>query len=402
MFSANRPELAMPYYDFLEKLIPEGKRRAKEELGLVHPSLKGKSCRGLLFPVSALGNGYFYCQYWQQTINAPYNIPLYSWYYEYTGDEKFLRERAYPFIRECGNFYEDYLEKKAQGDTYHYNIITGGHENSWDLNPPSDLGFVELTFRLLLRYSEQLGVDAERRALWTDIVTHLPQYKVIMPTKKPNQGLPVYAKNEDGWDLPSHVIQLHPVYPCEVLNLHSDSTALQLARNTLYYYAVSQKGFTETMNELGLSAFIMGARIGFSPELLIENMKTLIGRAGRNFLILDGHHCLEKTTFVETINSMMLQSVDGVLHLFPCWPASPASFTRLRTKGAFLVSASYNGKSVTSLKIESTNGGICKLQNPWPGKQIKITEEDATVSYKQEICSFQTQKGHTYCITPQM
>lgn len=162
------------------------------------------------------------------------------------------------------------------------------------MNPPSDLGFVELTFRLLLRYSEQLGVDTQRRALWTDIVTHLPQYKVIMPTKKPNQGLPVYAKNEDGWDLPSHVIQLHPVYPCEVLNLHSDSTALQLARNTLYYYAVSQKGFTETMNELGLSAFIMGARIGFSPELLIENMKTLIGRAGRNFLILDGHHCLEK------------------------------------------------------------------------------------------------------------
>lgn len=89
---------------------------------------------------------------------------------------------------------------------------------------------------------------------------------------------------------------------------------------------------------------------------------------------------------------MMLQSVDGVLHLFPCWPASPASFTRLRTKGAFLVSASYNGKSVTSLKIESTNGGICKLQNPWAGKQIKITEEDVTVSYKQEICSFQTQK----------
>lgn len=402
MFSSNRPELAMPYYDFLEKLIPEGKRRAKEELGLVHPSLKGKSCRGLLFPVSALGNGYFYCQYWQQTINAPYNIPLYSWYYEYTGDEKFLRERAYPFIRECGDFYEDYLEKKVQGDTYRYNITTGGHENSWDLNPPSDLGFVELTFRLLLRYSEQLGVDTQRRALWTDIVTHLPQYKVIMPTKKPNQGLPVYAKNENGWDLPSHVIQLHPVYPCEVLNLHSDSTALQLARNTLYYYAVSQKGFTETMNELGLSAFIMGARIGFSPELLIENMKTLIGRTGQNFLILDGHHCLEKTTFVETINSMMLQSVDGILHLFPCWPASPASFTRLRTKGAFLVSASYNGKSVTSLKIESTNGGICKLQNPWPGKQIKITEEDVTVSYKQEICSFQTQKGHTYCITPQM
>lgn len=101
---------------------------------------------------------------------------------------------------------------------------------------------------------------------------------------------------------------------------------------------------------------------------------------------------------------MMLQSVESVLHLFPCRPASPASFTRLRTKGAFLVSATYDGKTVTTLKLESTNGGICRLQNPWAGKRIKITEneKEITASYEQGICSFHTRKGHTYCITPQM
>lgn len=137
-----------------------------------------------------------------------------------------------------------------------------------------------------------------------------------MPTKTPNQGLPVYAKNEAGWDLPSHAIQLHAAYPCEILNLHSDSTALQIARNTLYYYEVSQKGFTNTMNELGLSAFVMGARIRFDPDLLLENMKTLIKTAGTNFLIIDGHHCTEKTAVIETVNSMMLQTVEGVIYLF--------------------------------------------------------------------------------------
>lgn len=399
VFSANRPELAMPYYDFLEKMIPEGRRRAREDLGSVHPSLKGKSCRGLLFPVSALGNGYFYCQYWQQTINAPFNVPLFSWYYEYTGDKNFLRERAYPFIRECGDFYEDYLEKECVSDTYRYTITTGGHENSWDLNPPSDLGFVEMTFRLLLRYSELLDVDSERRSLWKDIVDHLPSYRVIMPTQFPNQGLPVYAKNEDGWDWPAHVIQLHPVYPCEVLNLHSDSTALQLARNTLYYYGIDQQGFTETMNELGLSAFIMGARIGFSPDLLVDKMKTLIRRAGTNFLILDGHHCLEKTTFVETINSMMLQSVDGVLYLFPCWIDTPASFTRLRAKGAFVVSADYDGKQVVDLNVLSEHGGICRINNPWQNKNnVKVMQSGREIDFKveNENLSFLTEAGGTY------
>lgn len=401
VFSSNRPEIALPFYKSIELLIPEGKRRAKEEMGLMHPSWEGKSCRGILFPVSALGIGEMYGSYWQQTMNAPFNVPLFSWYYEYTGDMDFLRNHAYPYIKLCGDFYEDYMKKEAYGGSYRYTIVTGAHESSWDLNPPSDLGFVEQTFSLLLKYSNLLGVDAGRRKKWNDILTHLPSYKVIMPTKTPNQGLPVYAKNEAGWDLPNHAIQLHPVYPCEVLNLHSDSTALQLARNTLYYYEVSQKGFTHCMNELGLSAFIMGARIGFDPNILIENMKVLIKSAKPNFLIVDGHHCAEKTTVVETINSMMLQSVEGVLHLFPCWTDKPASFTRLRTKGAFLVSADYDGVNVTRLEITSERGGLCKIKYPWKEGRISVYQNGKRVSVKVKdgICSFSTVKGGRYVIS---
>lgn len=399
-FSANRSEIALPFYKTIELLIPEGKRRAKEEMGVMHPSWEGKSCRGLLFPVGALGIGVFYNYYWQQTMNAPFNVPLFSWYYEYTGDMDFLRNRAYPYIRLCGDFYEDYMQKEAYGDSYRYTITTGGHENSWDLNPPSDLAFVEQTFSLLMKYSKLLGVDKPRRKKWNDILSHLPEYKVIMPTKTPNQGLPVYAKNEDGWDLPSHAIQMHCAYPCEVLNLHSDSTALQIARNTLYYYEVSQKGFTDTMNELGLSAFVMGARVGFDPAILIENMKVLIKTTGTNFLIIDGHHCTEKTTVIETVNSMMLQTVEDVMYLFPCWTNTPASFTRLRAKGAFLVSADYDGTTVSGLKIFSEKGGLCRLSDPWKGKNIQVTENGTPISVKKEneVYAFKTKQGSSYVV----
>lgn len=400
VFSANRLELALPFYKSIELLIPEGKRRAKMDMELVHPSLKGKSCRGILFPVSALGIGEFYCQYWQQTVNAPFCLPLFNWYYEYTGDEDFLRQRAYPYFRLIGDFYEDYLQKEAVGGSYRYTLVTGAHEGSWDVNPSSDLCFVQLTFELLMKYSKLLGVDASLRKKWNDILTHLPEYKVTMPTKEPNQGLPIYAKNEDGWDWPNHVIQLHPVFPCEVLNLHSDSTALQLARNTLYYYEVDQKGFTHCMNELGLSAFIMGARMGFDPKLLIDNMEVLIKRAGQNFLIADGHHCTEKTTVIETINSMMLQSVEGVLHLFPCWIDAPASFTRLRAKGAFVVSADYDGRQVTRLEVLSEKGGMCRLKCAKLGNigQVKCKGKKVPVKVKDGILSFSTRQGERYTI----
>ena len=403
VFSANRPELALPFYKTIEMLIPEGQRRAREEMGVMHPSWKGKSCRGILFPVGALGIGVFYNYYWQQTMDAPFCIPLFSWYYEYTGDLDFLRQHAYPYIRLCGDFYEDYLKREPYGKSYRYSIITGGHENSWDVNPPSDLAFVEQTFRLLLRYSRLLGVAKQRRKLWADIVSHMPAYKVIMPKEKPNQGQPVYAKNEDGWDWPAHAIQLHALYPCEVLHLRSDSTALQIARNTLQYYQVDQKGFTGVMNELGLSTFVMGARAGFEPQVLIDSMKTLIRTAAPNFLIIDGHHCAEKTAVIETVNSMMLQSVDDILYLFPCWPAKPASFTRLRAKGAFVVSAEYDGRQVTSLTIHSDRGTPCRIKHPWPGKTLVVETggKRVAVSTRSGICTFATKAGGTYTLSAQ-
>lgn len=401
MYSSNRPELSLPFCDFVEKMIPEGRERAKTDMGNMHPSWKGKSCRGVLFPVSALGIGSFYGVYWQQTMNAPFCMPFFSWYYEYTGDKRFLREYAYPYIREIGDFYEDYIYKEDFGDSYRYCIMTGGHEGSWDLNPPSDLGFVEQCFRLLIKYSEILGVDEDRRVLWRDIVTHMPEYKVIMPTKEPNEGKPVYAKNEAGWDWPAHVIQLHPVYPCELINLRSDPKKLEIARNTLQYYSVSQRGFTETMNELGLSAFIMGARIGFPADVLMDKMKVLIKRAEPNFLIRDGHHCTEKTAVVETVNSMMLQSVDDILYLFPDWTGNPASFTRLRAKGAFVVSAAYDGTTVRSLSVTSECGRICRLRNPWPGSKVvvKCNGKRIEVSEADGVCSFATKAGGHYQVS---
>lgn len=405
-FSANRPELVLPFFDFVERVMPDGARRAREEMGQMHPSLAGRSCRGLLFPVSALGIGRFYGGYWQQTMNAPFCIPLFSWYYDYTGDMEFLRGRAYPYIRACGDFYEDYLVREAWNGSYRYSIRTGGHENSWDLNPPSDVAFVDLTFRLLLRYSELLNVDADRRALWRDIQAHLPQYKVIQPTREPNQGLPVYAKNEDGWDAPAHMIQLHALYPCEVMDLDSDPESLQVARNTIYYYGVSQNGFTGTMNELGLSAFVMGARAGFDPDILLAKLSELVATSGRNFLITDGHHCLEKTAGVEMIHSMMLQTVNGVIRLFPNWPASRrASFTRLRAKGGFLATAARDGGEVVgdgTCRLTATVGGICRLKNPWDGSRVCVADRSGRrvpLTEDGDVISFQTERGETYSIS---
>ena len=106
---------------------------------------------------------------------------------------------------------------------------------------------------------------------------------------------------------------------------------------------------------------------------------------------------------IETVNSMMLQSVDDILYLFPCWPAKPASFTRLRAKGAFVVSAEYDGRQVTSLTIHSDRGTPCRIKHPWPGKTLVVETggKRVAVSTRSGICTFATKAGGTYTLSAQ-
>ena len=42
------------------------------------------------------------------------------WHYEYGQDETFLRERAYPFLKEVASFFETYLVEDAETGTLHF------------------------------------------------------------------------------------------------------------------------------------------------------------------------------------------------------------------------------------------------------------------------------------------
>jgi alpha-L-fucosidase 2 len=66
---------------------------------------------------------------------------------------------------------------------------------------------------------------------------------------------------------------------------------------------------------------------------------------------------------------MLIQSHTGVVRLFPAIPVSwkDVSFDRLRTVGAFLVSAQRKDGKVSSITVESEKGGILRLAKPGDG-----------------------------------
>jgi hypothetical protein len=101
----------------------------------------------------------------------------------------------------------------------------------------------------------------------------------------------------------------------------------------------------------------------------------------------------------------MLQSFTGMIRLFPNTQGlGRARFQDLRAVGAFLVSASYDGRAVSQVTLLSEKGATAKLANPWPKSQLKVTRlkdsQPVTTSANGEIVQFPTQAGERYRIEP--
>jgi hypothetical protein len=163
------------------------------------------------------------------------------------------------------------------------------------------------------------------------------------------------------------------VWPSCVIGLGSDPEMLRMMRDDV-------KGWAEPEwigHFNGFSMTYPGAvRVGHDPEdILAKLRRNLTEWSFPNLMIFSGGGGIENCSGVPaTIGEMLLQSHEGVMRLFPVWPKSrDASFGRLRTVGAFLVSAELRKGEVTALTIESEKGRECILQNPWPGRTVKLT-----------------------------
>lgn len=96
VYACNHPELAAPYYDVILKLIPAGKELAKEQ-----------ETKGVLFAVNAHAWGGFTDM---RTLNMKGNAALaalnFMMHYNYTQDEQFLVDKAWPLLKEVALFWE--------------------------------------------------------------------------------------------------------------------------------------------------------------------------------------------------------------------------------------------------------------------------------------------------------
>ncbi|MGW2539813.1 discoidin domain-containing protein [Kitasatospora sp. NPDC001574] len=409
-YSSNRPQLAKSMTDAFTTYLPEAKRRSREDLVNLNPTwirangLEGGIDGGALFPVGITANGDTSNPgYYQQTMNGLFSATTFISYYNYTQDLTFLRDKVVPFIRPLAVFFKTYLRWDAtQG---RYVLWTGHNEGGWSRNSSPDLGVLKLVLSTLIEANTKLGINDPDQETWRYILSRLPAQptkvldgKTVFTLADPGTTTSGPGRDDD-MNLGRQTVNLEFVHPGELIGIRSDPVMRQQAIDTLD----AMNGWAN--DNTFPKSFTQAARVGYPAQQLVDILKSRIqAQMVQNLRISDSHHGIEKAGAVEAINNMLLQSDGGVMVLFPGYPSGVnANFVRLREKGAFAVSATRTTGTVTGVKITSEAGTTARLQNPWPGRNIRVRLNGNSVSstLADGVISWNTTAGSTYVVEPQ-
>ncbi len=397
--ACNHPELTDCYLSPLEEFVPRGKTFAAK-LG----------CKGALFPCG-IGPGAYMTEavpgsryeferpFMGQKNDALHAADIAVFRWNATRDVEYARAHAYPYLRECLDFFTDYAVAGEDGvyaipdDAVHEvpYYLDGFDEKDYpeihDKNNILTLGLLRLCIPAAIDMAETLGVDAQRCAKWRSFLDRLPAFPTFI-----RQGQEVYRYTEEGqaWSIGNDVGQQH-IYPCGCVGFSSSKRALQIAANT-----VGQRLYGFKDGNAVSSFYAIGARIGFDPAYMIDRLREWNAETGLpNLLHNMGGGCLEYCVVnALALNEMALQSHQGIVRIFPDWDDRlDCAFENLRADGAFLVSAEIKAGIVLRAAIVSEKGGTLRAVCPATEAAVKINGVLSTASVSALAQGIETSPG---------
>ncbi len=379
--TSNLVELADPYDQPVMDYLPRMKAYAKRFL-----NVRGAYCnagfgpKGLHVDIAATpyDEG---LNFHGQKSNASFLALNMIMRYYLTQDLDYARRYAYPYLVEVMNFWEDYLTFEACGraqgragryvsrndcicECFFFMMLPPDSvefEKAKDRNPPLSLALIRMASRAAIDMSKALGVDEQRRGKWQHILDHISDYPLTT-----RDGKTMFDTSEHGATRleDAALCVSWMIYPGNGVSLSSDPALVRAGVDTLLH-----KELWDHSNSF-CTVFAGAARVGIDPDLILRQMRTVTEKNIQpNFLFNFGGGGIENNSGIPGgLNEMLLQSHEGFLRLFPCWPNDrPARFDGLRAYGAFLVSAERAGGEVKSVRITSEKGQPCTILNPWAG-----------------------------------
>ena len=101
------------------------------------------------------------------------------------------------------------------------------------------------------------------------------------------------------------------------------------------------------------------------------------------------------------MNESLLQSYDGVLRIFPAFPANKKGRFTLHAVGGFIVSSEIKSGEVQWIGIKSLSGKPCKLELPWDKAVIHSNLKNNSQVIGGSMAEIKTEKNEVMLILPE-
>lgn len=351
----NLAECHTPLFDMLVESIEPFRKGTKLSFG---EDIRGFTIRTSHNPFGGMG--------WK------WNLPASAWYsrhfwehYEFGRDKKFLKEVAYPYLKEVCNYWEDHLKELPDGrlvvpdgwSPEHGPVEDGvSHDQQivWDL------------FTNTADAAKELGIDKEYAKKLTKMRDKLAGPKI----GKWGQLQEWMVDRDDPKDQHRHVSHMFALHPGVQISPLTTPKLAEACRVSMNGRGDKATGWSKAWKINIWARLHDGNR---AHKLLTEMIKNNIYDN-----LFDTHPPFQidgNFGYTSGVSEMLLQSHGGAVHLLPALPDawSTGSVKGLRARGGIVVDMKWKDSELISAGFLSSKGAEFTMSYKGKKKKVKLS-----------------------------